>query len=174
MARRPAKPELVPPPSRALDVLTEWAESVVVAELKNMGYRVRITQIDSSETFSLGVRLCALDDKLALVSVVNSKEVRKRLGFPNHSCLILERDNYYFVPAWIGLDAIQSIIRSIKHAPGEVVCCVCTSPTGKYCWKCNKGTCRKCISPISTELQLLYVCPSCGTRNALEDLSKLS
>lgn len=177
MTRQPAKSKMVPPPLQAsvvMDALTERAEVVVVAELKKLGYRVRVTEISSIAKFVLSARLCELDDKLALVSTMNGKDVQKRLGFPDHTCLILERDNYHFVPAWCKLDMIKSVIKAIENAPAEAICCVCASPTDTYCWKCNKGACRSCVSTMSTGLQVLYLCPSCGTKNALEDLAKES
>ncbi|KAF9198646.1 hypothetical protein BGZ59_004466, partial [Podila verticillata] len=99
MAQQPAKPELLPPPSTLMNALTEGAEFVVVTELKKLGYRVRITEISSLAKLALSSRLCELDDKLALVSTMNGKDVQKRLGFPDHTCLIVERDNYHFIPA---------------------------------------------------------------------------
>ncbi|KAG0064941.1 hypothetical protein BGZ89_008736 [Linnemannia elongata] len=65
---------MVPPPPQAsvvMDALTERAEVVVVAELKKLGYRVRVTEISSIAKFVLSARLCELDDKLALVSTMN-------------------------------------------------------------------------------------------------------
>ncbi|KAF9289083.1 hypothetical protein BGZ74_000800, partial [Mortierella antarctica] len=71
MAQQPAEPESVPPPSTFMDILTEGAEVVVVAELKKLGYRVCVTEISSLSKFALAARSCMLDDKLALVSTMN-------------------------------------------------------------------------------------------------------
>ncbi|KAG0261518.1 hypothetical protein BGZ95_004222 [Linnemannia exigua] len=168
MAPKPVKPEL--PPPVVMDALTQGAQVVVVTELKKLGFRVCVTEISDLAKFHLSARLCEFDHKLALVSTMNGKDVQKRLGFPDHTCLILERDNYHFVPAWCELDTIRSVLKSIEHAPAEVVCCVCSSPTERFCCKCRKGACRNCVSTMSTGLQVLYSCPSCGTKNALGDL----
>lgn len=153
-----------------MDVLTEQVKFVAITELKKLGYRVRVTEISSLAKFTLSTRLCECDDKLALVSTVNGKDVQKILGFPDHTCLILERDNYHFVPISCGLGMIPSVIKVIETVPAEVVCCVCTSPTGKFCWKCSKGACHNCISAMFDGVQVFYLCPSCGAKNAWPDV----
>ncbi|KAF9136962.1 hypothetical protein BGX30_010683 [Mortierella sp. GBA39] len=156
-------------PSAIMDVLAKQVEAVVVAELIKLGYRVRVTEITNSAKFNVSVDLCMRDEKLALVSIVNGKDVQRNLGFPDYTCLIMERDNYHFIPTWCKLDMIIALVKGIVNAPAVAVCCVCSSPTGLYCWKCNKGSCRNCISTMPLGLQVVYLCPSCGTKNALDD-----
>ncbi|KAG0249678.1 hypothetical protein BGZ95_007445, partial [Linnemannia exigua] len=60
------KPELGPSQSTVMDALTKRAEFMAVAELKRLGYRVCVTEINDLAKFCLSAQLCEFDHKLAL------------------------------------------------------------------------------------------------------------
>lgn len=153
-----------------LEKETEQAVRITSTELDKLGYNVRLTEVTSLGKFKAAALLLHQDHSLAFISTVHSKEVQEKFGLPKNSCLILERDKYYFFPVKSNPNMIQAVVQSIGRAPPQSICSVCKARTEKFCWKCLAGACIQCVKKKSTDLQLYYQCPSCGTKNAIDEM----